>query len=122
MSTKKVPASPILSPPRPLISLKLTTQASNLRRNVPNPLPIPTGKIFKKAALIALTFGIVGLCCAECVADVDAPANNGGGGGGQVVDQQMGVQPMMQPPPMPSGNVGMDWTPVSNAAQSGVQG
>jgi len=97
-------------------------KASNLRRNVPNPIPIPTGKIFKKAALIALTFGIVGLCCAECVADVDTPVNNGGGGGAQVVDQQMGVTPMMQAPPMPSVNEGMDWTPVNSAAQDGVQG
>lgn len=29
---------------------------------------------------------------------------------------------MMQPPPMPSVNEGMDWTPVNSVAQDGVQG
>jgi hypothetical protein len=92
---------------------------------VPNPIPIPTGKIFKKAALIALTFGIIGLCCAECVADVDTPpAPVNGGGGGQVVDQQMGFVPdMAMPAPVANvGGGGMDWTPINNAAQDGVQG
>jgi hypothetical protein len=81
------------------------------------------GKIFKDAAIIALTFGLVGLLCAECLGSGNSTGNGGGGGGGG------GTAPQMDqtgggfvPPPMPTYQPQMDWTPITDDAQDGVQG
>jgi hypothetical protein len=81
--------------------------------------PIPKGKIFKNAALIAISFGLIGLCFAECLANTNAPA--AGSGGGQIQQMDMNGGGFVQPPPMPNYTPPMDFTPISNAAQAPIQ-
>jgi hypothetical protein len=97
----------------------LHTVASRIRAETNT--PIPTGKIFKNAALIAISFGLIGLCFAECLANTDAPAA-GSGGGGQVQQMDMNGGGFVQPPPMPNYTPQMDFTPISNAAEAPIQG
>lgn len=80
-------------------------------------VPISKGKIFKKAALIALTFGLVGLLCACCLDSAGDVGNSGGGGDGGGVwnTQTCDAAPLMDqmgggavPTPMPTWQPQMD--------------
>jgi hypothetical protein len=67
-----------------------------------NGTPMPKGKIFKKAFLIAISIGLVSLLCAECCG-IDSDDTGGGGNGGVVQQPQMdmpmagGLVPSLMP-------------------------
>ncbi|RFU30470.1 hypothetical protein B7463_g5872, partial [Scytalidium lignicola] len=83
-------------------------------------IPISWSHILGKAALYALTFGLASCLCAECCGitgdDGNAPAQ-------QPQMDQTGdgfVSDPMMPPPQPTFQPQMDWTPVQSAAQDPV--
>ncbi|RDW91809.1 hypothetical protein BP5796_01203 [Coleophoma crateriformis] len=83
------------------------------QRDLETGAPIRKSKIFKKAAIIAVTFGLASCLCAECCGigdDEYDPASQptaevpGGSGGGFV------------PQPMPTYQPEMNWEPQHGAA------
>jgi len=84
--------------------------------------PIKHSKCFKKAFLIALTFGVVSLLCAECCGlDGDNNGDVGGGGGGAAPQMDQAGGGFVQQP-MPSYQPQMNWEPVQSAAVDPIQG
>ena len=98
--------------PRRLLIPTLTTPSAK-RVRAQTGAPIKHSKCFKKAFLIALTFGVVSLLCAECCGlDGDNNGDVGGGniGGGAPQMDQMGGGGFV-PQPMPSYQPQMNMGP-----------
>ncbi|RDW77586.1 hypothetical protein BP6252_05639 [Coleophoma cylindrospora] len=84
--------------------------------------PISKSKIFKRAAIYALTFGGATWCCAEYVGQDDEDAlvanpqdtgdSGGSGEGYELGSPMMSVATMSVPMPMPTYQPQMDWTPL----------
>jgi hypothetical protein len=113
----------MFSVPLPLPTPTLTTPPAK-RVRAQTGAPIKRPKCFKKAFLIALTFGVVSLLCAECCGlDGDNNGDVGGGnigGGAPQMDQMGGGGFVTQP--MPSYQPQMNMGPVESAAVDPIQG
>ncbi|PSS27583.1 hypothetical protein M430DRAFT_24018 [Amorphotheca resinae ATCC 22711] len=96
-------------------------QTLNIQRGTPN-APIRKGPIFSTAFWTALTFGLVGLFCASCLASSDNVTGNNDGGGSQDPSQmpEGGDTPGISPPQM-GYQQNVDWPTLQSAATDPIQ-
>lgn len=102
--------------PSPLYFSLTNPAASHVRAE--SGKPIKTGKVFLDSFFISITFGIIGLCCAQCVGgnekkDAPAPAP-------QTMTRGGFIPGLIN---LPAQGQGMDWTSIdSSATQAPIQG